>query len=141
MAPKRNRSSSRRASREVNYAEEWVQSISDERALNNLVVLRILPDRAAAGWHPAVGENFLTPHSDELVVFEDYFIGGFSVLIHPFLHRLIDHYGISLCNLGPNSILHVAIFINLCEAYLGILPHFDVFRHVFCLKMRGLDPR
>ena len=119
-----------------------MESVSDERALNNLVVLGILSDKAMAGWHPAVGENFLTPHSDELVVFEDYFIRGLSVLIHPFLHRLIDHYGINLCNLSPNSILHVAGFINLCEAYLGILPHFDLFHHFFCLKMRGeLDPR
>ena len=121
MAPKRNRSGSRRAPREVNRAEEWVQSVSDERALNNLVVLRILPGRATSGWRPAVGENFPTPHSDELVVFEDYFIRGFGVPIHPFLCGLIDHYGISLYNLSPNSILHVAILINLCEAYMGIL--------------------
>ena len=106
------------------------------------MVLEILPDTVTTGWRLADGENFPTLHSDELVVFEDYFIRGFGVLIHPFLHGLIDHYGISLCNLSPNSILHVAVFINLCEAYLGILPHFDLFHHFFCLKMRGeLDPR
>ena len=69
-----------------------------------------------------VGENFPMPHSDELVVYEDYFFRGFGIPIDPFLHWPIDHYGISLCNLSPNSILHVAIFINLYEAYLGILP-------------------
>ena len=137
MASKRDCSSSRQAPREVNRTEEWVQSVSDERALNNLVVLRILLDRVMVGWHPIANENFPMPHSGELVVFEDYFIQGFDVLIHPFLHRLIDHYGISLCNLSPNSILHVAIFINLCEAYLGILPHFDLFHHFFCVKMWG----
>ena len=83
-----------------------MQPVSDERALNNLVVLRILPNRATTGWRPVVGENFPTPHSDELVVFEDYFIRGFDVPIHPFLHGLIDHYGINICNLSPNSILH-----------------------------------
>ena len=77
------------------------------------------------------------PHSNELVTFGDYFIRGFGIPIHPFLRGLIDHYGISLCNLSPNSILHVVVFINLCEAYLGILPHFDLFLHFFCLKMRG----
>ena len=119
-----------------------MESVSDERALNNLVVLRILPNRATTGWRPVVGENFPTPHSDELVVFEDYFIHEFGVPIHPFLHGLIDHYGISLCNLSPNYILHVAVFINLGEAYLGILPHFDLFCHFFYLKMRReLDPR
>ena len=102
-----------------------------------MVVLEILPDKATAGWRLTVGENLPMPYSNELVVFEDYFIRGFGVSIHPFLRGLIDHYGIS-----PNSILHVAIFIKLCEAYLGILPHFDLFCHFFCLKMRGeLDRR
>ena len=113
MAPKRNHSGSRWAPRKVNRAEEWVQYVSDERELKNLVVLRILLDRVTVGWCLVVGENFPMPHSDELVVFEDYFIRGFEVPIHSFLHRLIDHYGINLCNLSPNSILHAAIFINL----------------------------
>ena len=31
----------------------------------------------------------------------------------------------------------IVVFINLCEAYLGIFPHFDLFHHFFYLKMRG----
>ena len=89
------------------------------------------------GWHPAHGESFPTHHGDELVVFEDYFYRGFSVPIHPFLHGLIDYYGISLRNMSSNSILHVSVFIHFCEAYLGILPYFDLFSHFFCLKSRG----
>ena len=142
MASKRNHSGLRQTPHEINHAEEWVQSVCDERAHNNLEVLEILPDSVIAGWRLAVGENFPMPHSNELVVFEDYFIHEFGVPIHPFLHGLIDHYGISLCNLRSNSILHVVVFINLCEAYLGILPHFDLFHHFFYLKIWGeLDPR
>ena len=70
-------------------------------------------------------------------MFKDYFYHGFGVQIHPFLHELIAYYNISLCNLGPNSILQVNIFINLYESYLGIHPHFDLFRHFFCLKVKG----
>ena len=114
-----------------------MSSVSNEAALNQLVVDGVLPDRVTAGWHPAHGESFPTPCGDELVVFEHYYYRGFGVLIHPFLCGLIDYYGISLCNLGPNSILHVSVFIHFCEAYLGILPHFDLFRHFFCLKPRG----
>jgi len=102
-----------------------------------LVVDGVLLDRVMAGWHPAHGESFPTHRGNELVVFEDYFYRGFGVLIHPFLRGLIDYYEISLYNLGPNSILHVSVFIHFCEAYLGILPHFDLFRHFFCLKARG----
>ena len=126
----------RAATRGVNHEEEWAWSVSNETTLNALVVDDMLPDRVKVGWHPVFGEEFPTPHSDDLVVFEDYFYRGFGVPIHPFLHGLIDYYNISLCNLSLNSILHVAIFINFCEAYLGILPHFDLFRYFFCLKIR-----
>ena len=91
------------------------------------------------GWRLAADEDFPTPHSDELVVFEDYFFNGFGVPIHPFLRGLIDYSSVSLYNLSLSSILHIAIFINLCESYLGILPHFDLFRHFFYLKIRGIQ--
>ena len=86
MAPKGNRDGSSRASRELNHAEEWVESISNKAAPNQLVVHGVLPDRVMAGWRLARGESFPTPRGDELVVFKDYFYHGFGVLIHPFLH-------------------------------------------------------
>ena len=36
--------------------------------------------------------------------------------------------------MNPNSILHIASFIHLCEAYLGIRSHFNLFYHLFILK-------
>ena len=42
-----------------------------------------------------------------------------------------------MCNLHPNTILHISIFIHFCEAYLGILPHFNLLCHLFWLKKRG----
>ena len=70
----------------------------------------MLLDRVTARWRLAHGESFPTLRGDELVVFEDYFYHGFGVPIHPFLHGLIDYYGISLSNLGLNSILHVCLY-------------------------------
>lgn len=91
-------------------------SISNEGALNSLVVHDVLPDRATIGWRLAASEEFLTPYTNELVMFEDYFFRGFGVPIHPFLRGLIAYYDISLCYLSPNSILHAAIFVNLYES-------------------------
>jgi hypothetical protein len=31
----------------------------------------------------------------------------------------------------------VSIFITLCESFLGIQPHFNLWRHFFCLKKKG----
>ena len=134
MAPKRNRGSSSRASHELNRAEEWVGSVSNEATLNRSVEDDVLPDRVTAGWRPAHGESFLTPRGDELVVFEDYFYRRFGIPMHPFLRGLVGYYENSICNLSPNSIQHVSVFIHFCGAYLSILSHFDLFCHFFCLK-------
>jgi len=49
MVPKRSRRSLSRASRKLNRAEEWVSSISNEAALNQLVVDSVQPDMVTAG--------------------------------------------------------------------------------------------
>ena len=86
---------------------------------------------------PDGGQPFPTPHTDEVVVFEDYFWRGLVFPIHPFLRDLLELWVVSLCNLHPNTILHISIFIHFYEAYLGILPHFNLFCHLFWLKKRG----
>ena len=138
MAPKKGAAKPKEvAAAEVNVADEWVKSKTGTAELKKLVAAGVLPDQATAGWRPAVGEFFPTPNTDEAVVFEDYFWRGLGFPVHPFLRNLLELWGISLCNLHPNTVLHIAIFINFCEAYLGILPHFNLFRHLFCLKKRG----
>ena len=49
----------------------------------------------------------------------------------------MEFWSLSLCNLHPNTILHISIFIHFYEAYLGILPHFNLFRHLLWLKKKG----
>ena len=77
------------------------------------------------------------PHTVELVVFEDYFWRGLGLPVHPFLQDLLEYWVVSLCNLHPNTILHIYVFIHFCEVYFGILPHFNLFRHFFWLKNKG----
>ena len=44
-----------------------------EAELNGMVAAVVLLDRVTAGLWPASGEPFPTPHTDEAIVFEDYF--------------------------------------------------------------------
>ena len=37
-------------------------------------------------------------------------------------------------HLTPNSILHISIFVQLCEDFLGTEPHIDLFQYFFHLK-------
>jgi hypothetical protein len=44
---------------------------------------------------------------------------------------LLQHYGLELHNLTPSGVLHIAAFVNLCEAYQGINPDFDMWNYFF----------
>jgi len=44
-------------------------------------------------------------------------------------------------HLTPNSILHISIFVHLCEAFLGIEPHFDLCQYFFHLKLQPSDSK
>ena len=121
----------------VSCDKEWVPSLMGEMELNEMVEAGVLPDRVITGWRPADGEPYPMPHTDELIVFEDYLWRGLGLPVHPFLRDLLEYWGVSLCNLHLNTILHIYVFIHFCEVYLGILPHFNLFRYLFWLRKKG----
>ena len=78
MAPKKGatkpkKTSPKKASVEARRDEEWVLSRMGEAELYRLVEAGVLPDCVTAGWWPALCEPFSMPHTDEAIVFEDYF--------------------------------------------------------------------
>ena len=70
--------------------EEWVASRMREAEINRMVEAGVLSDRVTTGWQLASGEPFPMPHTDEVVVFEDYFWRGLGFPIHPFLRDLLE---------------------------------------------------
>ena len=62
---------------------------------------------------------------------------GLGFPIHPFLRGLLEFYGLLLHHLTPASILHIAGFVALCELFLGIEPHFALWKRLFCLVPRS----
>ncbi|KAK1647185.1 hypothetical protein QYE76_064990 [Lolium multiflorum] len=71
------------------------------------------------------------------VSFVDHLIRGLSAPIHPFLRGLLYVYGLQLHHLTPNSILHISIFITLCEAFLGVQPNWALWKHIFFCRRNG----
>jgi hypothetical protein len=71
-------------------------------------------------------------------VFSSFFQCGFSLTACEFLCELLDHYHIKLVHLNPNSILHITVFVHLCEAFLGIYPNFPLFKNYFFLKYQPM---
>jgi hypothetical protein len=58
-----------------------------------------------------------------------------------FFRDLLYYYQLELVHLVPNSITIVSTFIHFCEAYLGILPHFLLWRYLSCVKSTGKRSR
>jgi hypothetical protein len=62
-----------------------------------------------------------------------FLLRDFSFPAHKFLCGLLFVYGVQLHHLTPNSLLHIACFITLCEAFLGIDPHWVLWKFLFRL--------
>jgi hypothetical protein len=67
-------------------------------------------------------------------MFLDFLLRGLSLPAHEFLRGLLFVYGVQLHQLTPNSILHIACFITLCESFLGIDPHWVLWKFLFLLR-------
>jgi hypothetical protein len=52
-------------------------------------------------------------------------------LFLPFFRGLLDFYRLNLTHLNPNSILQISIYVHLCEAFLGVLPHFGLWKYLY----------
>ncbi|KAK1681067.1 hypothetical protein QYE76_041915 [Lolium multiflorum] len=79
-------------------------------------------------------ESFPRPPIEFWVTFTDHLIRGLSTPIHEFLCGLLFIYGIQLHQLTPISILHISIFITLCECFLEIHPHWGMWKRIFSLR-------
>jgi hypothetical protein len=62
------------------------------------------------------------------VMFFAFLLRGLSLPAHEFLRGLFFVYDVQLYQLTQNSILYIACFITLCESFLGIDPHFLLWR-------------
>jgi hypothetical protein len=79
-------------------------------------------------------ERIPKPPSGYRVMFLAFLLRGLSFPAHEFLRGLLFVYGMQLHQLTPNSILHIACFVSLCESFLGIKPHWTLWKFLFRLR-------
>jgi hypothetical protein len=79
-------------------------------------------------------ERIPQPPSGYWVMFLAFLLCGLSLPAHEEIRGLLFIYGVQLHQLTPNSILHIAYFVTLCESFLGIEPHFTLWRSIFRLR-------
>ena len=102
----------------------------------HIVKLRAAEYLAADIAHRLPDEGQVTPTLEphERVIFLAHFMRGLGFPLHPFVRGLMFYYGLDFHNLAPNFVLNISAFIIVCEAFLRIKPHFDLWLRILCVK-------
>jgi hypothetical protein len=106
----------------ANAAMSWVPSAFTQKDLDKANADGLISDSDSVIF-PST-ERIPKPKSGFRVMFLAFLLRGLSFPAHEFLRGLLYMYGVQLHQLTPNSLLHIACFITLCESFLGIEPHF-----------------
>ncbi|KAK1599876.1 hypothetical protein QYE76_018565 [Lolium multiflorum] len=114
-------------------SRDWCASTISNRDVNKLRTLGFISSADDDIRLPGSSSR-PKPHKGFTVMFIAFLFRGLSLPAHEFLRSLLFFYGIQLWQLTPNSILHLSIFITLCEALLGINPHWGLWRKIFYVK-------
>jgi hypothetical protein len=137
MAPKRKNQSSAAIvipltslNSQLSFAGNHMSVVSESDLLH-LVDVGVLPPKELCSWRICRGVNVPTEDTHEFVVYVPFLIRGLALPVSPFFRGLLDFYNLNLTHPNPNSILHISIFVHLCEAYLGILPHFGLWKYLY----------
>jgi hypothetical protein len=95
-------------------------------------------------WRAAAGDPYpMEKNPDEIPMFARFMERGLALTASDFFKGLLKYYGIEYLNLNPNGIFHVSVFVHFCEAFMGIKPHWVLFRKFFHAKPQSSanDPR
>ena len=112
----------------------WAKTACTVTALRSLEHEGLLRPKDEKTWRLPGNESSPSPTSHERVAFVDHVHRGLSFPLHPFFIALMCDYEIQLHDLPPNSIQHVSCFVVLCECYLGVRPHWALFKRIFRVK-------
>jgi hypothetical protein len=106
-------------------------TVEDLQALVTEGLLRPLSGGPQPEWLAPGREDDPTPPLGYMVSFTPFHERGFGMLANRFMRALPHYYGVELHNFNPNSIAQATIFVAVCEGFLGIDPHWDLWIHLF----------
>jgi hypothetical protein len=127
-----------------NPNKEWKKSKAKTEDLLALLNSGFLREKEVDMWRAAVGDPYpMEKNPDEIPMFARFVERGLAFPVSDLFKGLLHYYGIEYLNLNPNGTFHISVFVHFCEAFLGIKPHWVLFRKFFRLKPQpsANDPR
>jgi hypothetical protein len=109
----------------------WPTPETMQEHLQNLVSEGYMIAAELATCHVLVDLASPTPMGGYDMACTVFYDQGFGVPSHRFLRLLLQLYSLDLHQLTPSRILHIAAFVTLCKAYMGIEPHFNLWNYFF----------
>lgn len=110
----------------------WFHSDVTHARLEALIKRGLLCARTpVTEWLMPGHEAVPTPPDGYVISFMRFHERSVATPCHHFFRGLLHHYKIKLQHLNPNGIQHIATFITLCEGFLGIKPHFKLWKYFF----------
>ena len=80
---------------------------------------------------PAADHQEPRPPKGYVVSFAKFHRHGLGSPLSRFMGALCHHYGVELQHFSPNAITAAAVFAALCKGYLGMMPHWDKWLHLY----------
>jgi hypothetical protein len=118
-----------------NPNQEWKKSKAKTEDLLALLNSGFLREKEVDMWRAAAGDPYPMEKSpDEIPMFTRFAERGLSLPASDFFKGLLGYYDIEYLNLNPNGIFHASFLVHFCEAFLGINPHWILFRKFFRVK-------
>jgi hypothetical protein len=115
--------------------QEWKKSKAKTEDLLALLNSGFLREKEVNMWRAAAGDLYpMEKNPDEIPMFTRFAERGLSLPASDFFKGLLEYYGIEYLNLNPNGIFHTSVFVHFYEAFLGIKPHWVLFRKFFRVK-------
>jgi hypothetical protein len=114
---------------------EWKKSKAKTEDLLAFLNSGFLREKEVDMWRAVAGDPYpMEKNPDEIPMFTQFAERGLSLPASDFFKGLLGYYDIEYLNLNPNGIFHASVFVHFCEAFLGIKPHWILFRKFFRVK-------
>jgi len=99
-------------------------------------ILRTLRDVGLPEWIvPSANDREPNPPPGYVVCFLSFLDRGFRTSAGRLIRAILHYYEVELHNLNSNSVMQAAVFATVCEGFLGVPPHWNLWLHLFKAEM------